>query len=245
MVREKLLLPCTTYPDIGGQNYYRLCMAGITSKGELRRVFPIFIQHYEKNIDLFKKFHWIEYERKEKGDYRKESYKIDFHQIKLIRFENLGKIINFIESRLTNLEFLDNLKDQENTSLGFIKPNIENVLIEASEERIAKKKRLSSQLTLFGGNLGDNYVPYFVRFRFFCQNSTDCSGHSIICEDINFWNFFKKEIEDKSSFDLIKKKFNEQYLESLLDNDLIFMMGTHFLFKTWIIISIISPNLFK
>ena len=220
-------------------------MAGITGEGELRRVFPIPIHYYEKNIDLFKKFHWIEYERKEKGDYRKESYKIYCHQIKLIKFENLSKVSNFIESRLTNLEVLNDLKDQENTSLGFIKPDIENVLIETPEKRMAKKRQLSSQLTLFGGTLGDNYVPYFVRFHFFCQNSTDCPGHSIICEDINFWNFFKKELEDNSSFDLIKKKFNEQYLECLMDNDLIFMMGTHFLYKTWIIISIISPNLLK
>ncbi len=245
MVREKLLLLCTTYPDIGRQNYYRLCMAGITSKGELRRIFPIPIQLYEYNIDLFNKCHWIEYNRKEKGDSRKESYKIDFHQIELIRFENLSKVINLLESRLTNLEILNNLKDQENVSLGFIKPNIKNVSMETSEERIVKKKRLSSQLTLFGGTLGDNYVPYFVRFHFFCQNSSDCSGHSIICEDITFWNFFKKEIEDKNTFDLIKKKFNERYLDSLLENDLIFMMGTHFLYKTWMIISIISRNIIK
>lgn len=242
MVREKFLVLCATYPDISKQRSYRLCMAGITDEGEMRRIFPIPIQAYERNIDLFKKFHWIEYERKQKGDTRKESYKINFHRIKLIKLENLSIILKLIESKLTNLEELNEIKDQDNTSLCFIKPYIESVSVETTEERAIKKRHLTSQLTLDGGTLGDNYIPYFVRFHFFCQKSTNCSGHSIICEDINFWNFFKKELEGKNSLKRIKKKFNEQYLDCLLNENLIFMMGTHFLYKTWIIVSIISPN---
>lgn len=246
MVKEKLLLLCKTYPDLGRQYYYRICMAGITERGELRRIFPIPINFYKKNINLFKNFHWIEYQRKDKGDQRKESYKIDYRSMKSIKSESSGVVLNLIEERITSLEVLNDLKDKENRSIGFIKPNIKELLIETSAERKKKKKNLDSQLTLFGGTLGDNYIPYFVRFKFSCYNSSQCSGHSIICEDINFWNFFKEKSKENQSLEKIQRDFDKQYSELLLsDKNLIFMMGTHFLFKTWLIISIFSPQLIE
>jgi len=242
LVREKLLLLCRTYPDFSQKYYYRICMAGITESGELRRIFPIPIRFYLKNINFFKNYNWIVYERKGKGDHRKESYKIDFKSIRIVEPASPQEICQLINERLTSLEELSELKNQENISLGFIKPKIKKSIIDKSENRKDKKANLDSQLTLFGGRIGEYYVPYVVKFSFSCLNSPSCSGHNIMCEDINFWYFFKEKLEKKDSIEAIKKDFNDKFLNWILnDKDLVFMMGTHYLFKTWLIISIISP----
>ena len=246
MVKERLLLLCKTYPDIGQKYNYRICMAGITNTDKLRRIFPIPINFFLKNINIFKKYHWIEYELKEKGDYRQESFKVKFKTIRLIKTASSTEIFVYINKRINSLEKLSELRDNENISLGFIKPKIAKTTIELSKERKERKRRLDSQLTLFNGRLGDYYIPYIVKFNFFCLNSPNCKGHNIVCEDIDFWHFFKEELEKNNSFKSVRENFNEKFLNWIRnDKDLIFMMGTHYLYKTWIIISIISPIAFK
>ena len=241
-----MLLLCKTYPDFSQKYYYRICMSGITDMGELRRIFPVPINFFLKNINIFKNYHWIEYELKEKGDYRKESFKVKFNTIKPIGTASSSEIFKYVSERINSLEKLSELRDNENISLGFIKPKITKTIIELSRERNEKKRRLDSQLTLFNGRLGDLYVPYLVRFDFFCIDSPLCSGHSIMCEDINFWHFFKEEMEKKNSFESIENNFKEKFLTWIQnDKGLIFMMGTHFQYKTWLIISILSPFIFK
>lgn len=221
-------------------------MAGITDTGEMRRIFPIPIRFYLKNIDSFKQFHWIKYDRKGKGDYRKESYKIDYKKIDLIKSATIEEVFELINSRINSIENLTELRNEENISLGFIKPKITKITLERPKNRIEKKRELSLQLTLINGTLGDYYVPFFVKFDFTCMNSSNCSGHSIICEDINLWSFLKEELEKNKSFQSIEEKFNAKFLKRLFnDEDLIFMMGTHYLYKTWMVISIISPSILK
>ncbi len=213
-------------------------MAGITDSGELRRVYPVPIKIYLKNIDIFRKYNWIEYDRLEKGDYRMESYKANLRNARILDIATHREIDEMIKDRIRTLEDLTELRDKDDLSLGFVKPDIDDITLEISEERIRMKRILTSQLQLFTGTLGDLLIPEHIKINFSCNNSNNCTGHNIICEDIKFWEYFK---DKKISREIFKTTIEREFLSPLItDSNLIIMMGTHFQFKTWLIISLIS-----
>ncbi len=246
MVKEKLLVLAITYPEFSNpKQYFTVCAAGINQNEELRRIYPIPFHKLLKLKHFFKKFQWIEYELKEKGDARKESYKIYFNTIKNVRPAIDSEVFDQIQNRSKSLNKLNELKNELNISLGFVKPTIEEYEIFINRERILKKKRFESQKTLFNGTLGENYVAPLVKFNFCCSNTEDCNGHNIICEDIYFWNIFKLFLEREHHIPSMKQKIRNHLIEEVgPQKDMLFMVGTHYLYKTWIIISLISKPMF-
>ena len=244
--KEKLLILAITYPEFSKKKqYYTVCVAGINQNGELRRIYPIPFHLLLRLKYFFKKFQWIEYELKEKGDTRKESYKIYYNTLKTLRPAISTEVFSQIQDRLTTLEELNELKKDFNISLGFVKPRIEDLDIFLSKERIFRKKTLDSQKTLFNESLGDIYVAPLVKFNFCCCSSSKCNGHNIICEDIYFWNIFKLFLGKEYRSPMIKQKIQNHMNEEVGNqNDILFMVGTHYLYKTWMIISIISKVMF-
>jgi len=244
--KEKLLILAITYPEFSNRKqYFTICVAGINQNGELRRIYPIPFHLLLKIKYFFKKFQWIEYELKEKGDTRKESYKIYNNTLKTLRPAINNEVFGQIQNRLITLEELNELKNDFDISLGFVRPKIEDFDISLSKERIIKKKALDSQKTLFNGFLGDNYVAPLVKFNFCCCSSSKCNGHNMICEDIYFWNIFKLFLGKEYRSPMIKQKIQNHMNEEVGNqNDILFMVGTHYLYKTWMIISIISKVMF-
>lgn len=239
MIMIKLLLLAITYPEYSNKNLkYSICMSGITENGKFLRIFPIPFYYYLRNEELFKKYNWIQCECRKSGDKRKESYKVNCKSIDLIEKSSKNELKKVLYENLSSLE---ELKKENDISIGLLKPKVKEINFFASKERLIRKKKLDSQLTLFNSNrLGDNYIPYFIKFDFFCEKSNGCTGHSIICEDIKFWKFIKKEIESRNSISEIKVKVFNNYISDLInDPTTIFMMGTHYLYKTWLIISIL------
>ncbi|KKM00395.1 hypothetical protein LCGC14_1804840 [marine sediment metagenome] len=243
---EKLLIFAITYPEFSKpKQYFTVCVAGINQNEELRRIYPIPFHKLLKMKRFFKKFQWIEYELKEKGDARQESYKIYLNSIKNLRPATASEIFDQIQNRFKPLNELNELKNDLNISLGFVKPNIEDFEIFVNRERILKKKSLDSQQTLFNSTLGENYVAPLVKFNFSCFNTENCNGHNIICEDIYFWNVFNLFLKRKYNIPSIKQKIQNHLIEEVgPQKDMLFMVGTHYLYKTWIIISLISKPMF-
>lgn len=239
MVREKLLILSITYPEFSKKYYYRVCIAGITEIGELRRIYPVPIKIFLKNSKIFEKYNWIEYDRLAKSNSRKESYKISLNNIKKVETIEINEVVDLIKNKISNLETLSELRDKKDISLGFIKPKNLKITVEIPVERIEKKKDLTSQRTLFNGTTGDFFIPYHFKFYFLCSNSISCKGHNIICEDIKYWEYFRQNLNNKKPYYLDCKKVETEIINPISMNpDLIFMMGTHFQFKTWIIISV-------
>ena len=243
MVKEKLLLLSITYPEFSKRYYYRVCVAGITDSGELRRVYPVPLNLYLTNINIFKKYNWIEYDRLEKGDYRKESYKANLRNVKILGIATHKEIGEIIKDSIENLENLTEFRDKNDLSLGFVKPDIDDITLEISEERIRMKRKLTSQLQLFTGTVGDFLIPEHIKINFSCNNTNNCTGHNIICEDIKCWEYFKEKQDKKIPLEIYKTSIEREVLTPLkTDSNLIMMMGTHFQFKTWLVISLISPS---
>jgi len=241
---EKILVLAITYPDYSKRKkYYTLCIAGINEDFELFRIFPIPLHYYIKNTDILKKYNWINCKLLESGDYRNESYKVDCRSICSQNLKNFN-LFSKVNENYCTLEDLENIK-ADNFSLGFIKPIITGISLSSTKARMKKKRFLSNQLTLFSGNLGENYIPYLIRFEFRCESSDNCTGHNIICEDIFFWKIIKKSLDNGYPLNEIEENLKTNYLNSLIGRkDIIFFVGTHVKYKTWLIISIIYPDYF-
>ena len=123
-MKERLLLLCMTYPTLSKKYGSSVCMAGITDDGEFRRIYPVPFDVFRNRGDRFKKRHYIEYEIREKGDYRKESFKVYPESIRVLPDEvDYDEGIRDIGKRYARtLEDLQTAWTEDRTSLGIIKP---------------------------------------------------------------------------------------------------------------------------
>ena len=137
---------------------------------------------------------------------------------------------------------MEKLKEGD-ASLGIIKPredfkadvvvndtnlHDEQTYLAATEKFLEKREKVK--------------LPVELRYRFFCKGEPTCRGHHIILMD---WelnelarNILKKDKNKKKAEHKIWKKF----VGFMKGRDLYFVMGTHFKYKTWIIIGVFYPE---
>ena len=74
---ERILILAKTYPSPSAQYIETSCVAGITERGEMRRLYPIPFRLIEDQ-QQFRKWQWVEM-RVEKAthDHRPESHRVD------------------------------------------------------------------------------------------------------------------------------------------------------------------------
>lgn len=70
-----------------------------------------------------------------------------------------------------------------------------------------------------------------------------CKGHKIICEDIEALELLRKAtLKYKDTPDTIIEVVEWKLFDWMKKRELYFVMGTHFLYGTWLIISLIYPK---
>jgi len=236
---ERCLLLCVACPENSKKYGAVVCMAGLTIDGEFRRIYPIPLGVYsEKNLE---KRRWIEYEVQEKGDYRKESYKIDPDSIVVGEKEKYDSVREIIDKRITTISKLNERQENnEEVSLGIIKPtDVDSFSLDESEER----RKLSKSY-----NNGVKVMPYHARYSFTCGGScpdgclSSQDYHNIMCEDIevgnSYWNW-KENYENES---VLEDKLEERFAKWMFEErDLYFMVGTHYQWKSWLVVSVLYP----
>ncbi|MCC4766198.1 hypothetical protein FXW07_06100 [Methanosarcina sp. DH1] len=231
---EKIVVLVRATPEESRKHGYLVCVAGINEKGEFRRVYPFEFSYGEKLID-FKKKDRIEVVLTEPdNDQRRESRK-------QISYKNLHSPVedeelrNILQSKVSSIEKLK----EENASLGVVKPELLDVKIKINSTEIYDRQQY---FNLIGDCLIDKRekvkMPVELRYHFRCKNDPACKGHQTILLD---WelnelarNVMRKETDPAS----IKEKIRNKFLDSMQERDLYFVMGTHFRFKTWMIIGI-------
>jgi len=236
---ERCLLLCVACPENSERYGAVVCMAGITDSGDFRRLYPVPLSVYsEKNLQ---KRRWIEYEIREKGDYRKESYKIDPETIEVQRQESYDSVRSIISEEVTSIHKLnERQKSGEEISLGIVKPHdIKSFTLDESQERA----KLADEY-----NNGVNVMPHHARYTFQCSDS--CSDvclsskdyHDIMCEDIEVGNSYHNWKDNYSNGVVLEEKLEERFADWMFnERDLYFMVGTHFQYKTWLVVSVLYP----
>lgn len=237
-MKERLLLLCMAYPEISRKYGVSVCMAGITETAEFRRVYPI---PFEKFIRFgFHKREWIEYDIKEKGDYRKESYKIYPESLRHDFNVDYEQIRDICKEHVTTIEDLKAQWDDDRTSLGIIKPELMNISIkkrDITQKEISVKK----QQMLNGKMIPLDLLEYTVHYHFNCGEN--CSTlHKCLCLDTEAGQLYRNVKKGTEDGDEIVAKMREKLFTWMKNRDLYFLMGTHSLHpKSWMIISLLYP----
>lgn len=238
--RERCLLLCMAYPDYSESYGATVCMAGITEGGDLRRIYPVpFDKFREIN---FQKRRWIEYDVIEKGDHRKESYKIDPDSVEIGDMVPYPEVGRRIEERAITIEELNQRKDDDDTSLGFVRPEPDDLLIQQDEERAQRAKQYNEQMTLSGDSMPVEVIPHYLRYQFSCGDGC-VTSHEIMCEDIEIGMLYRNLMDEYNSLDIVEEKIREKFVDWMVEErDLYFMLGTHFTFGSWLIVSVLYPE---
>lgn len=167
---------------------------------------------------------------------RSESCKIDLNSMEIVGRAGTDSILSDIQAQCTTLCALQN---QETQSLGFINPTINNLSIDSSSEHRQKAKKFNKQRTLGGGNLPVMILPHQVRFHFDCDPHCE-TEHKVLCEDIYFCNKYWEFDYKSDSASEIEDEYSE-WMEQF--SDMYFMVGTHHRWGTWLVISLLTPQL--
>jgi len=223
---------------------YLVCVAGITETGEWRRIFPVPWDIFVGSGDIkFKKKQWIEYELREdkSPDGRPESRKIKPETITPLHEESFRTIKKMLDERLTTMEELQSKKRHECT-LGVVKPKIIDMVWTDRIEQVEKAENVKKQMTLDGKPISI-LEPFDKKFQYIFKCSPSCpKEHKIMCEDWEIEELYRKlkrKYDINTACEIVKNKFTKDiYYEGLT----YFIMGTHAIWNTWLIVSVIYPK---
>jgi hypothetical protein len=239
---ERMLLLGMAYPEYSKKYMYSVCMAGITESGELRRIYPIPIEKFYSFG--FHKKQWIEYEIREKGDYRKESFKIHSDSLKKTDFVTDTEIRKICQENALSLEELRQNWKTDKSSLGIVKPILSGFTIAPRPDNI-KRIGWNTQTNLEKKKVTHiDKLDYNVYYKFHCCPECE-KTHKCICLDTEAGQLYRKIVqnESKDNTTIIKEKMKYRLYDWMQKRDLYFLMGTHSLHPTaWMIISLIYPE---
>lgn len=248
-MKEKLLVLAKAVPEISRKYEHLVCVAGITDKGEWRRIYPIpwsvFWGNSGKN---FKKKFWIEYEVIDtSSDYRPESRRINPGSIKLIseaKFEDIEKLLKV---KLTTLEDLEKL-GPKNQSLGVIAPIKILDFTPMDNKHYEELVKKSKQLDFSGNPVVKLDIPkYKYRYKF-TDKIDEEKPHETLCEDWEVGMLYKNcedyrkegRYQDEQE---VHDKVKEKMLNGITKNGHVyFIVGSHFRFPTYMVVGVIYPK---
>ncbi len=234
-----MLVLAKAYPVVSSKYQELVCVAGITESGELRRIYPVPWETFWRQKG-FKKKAWIEYESlgPKTEDSRKESIKIDPKTIVNAGEATYAEVLGLISPHVSTVE--KHVKDFKETdkSLGFVKPNIIDFI---REERLNKRMEgLKPQQTLDGKSaVRIDIIPEQLSYVY-TSGPADDKVHTHMCEDWELGALYRQYLPDTDkAYEKCKQKFLAELPKK---KDLHFMLGTHFRWKTPLLISVLYPR---
>lgn len=247
--KKKILILVKTYPNPSKGYIETVCTAGVTETGDWIRLYRISYRYLD-NDQQYPKYSWIEVEvTKATDDNRIESYKPRMESITVIRPPLGGKqqwdeakSILLPKAKRTLCELMQ-LRDQ-NISLGIFKPhNISEFYWKKEAPNwTEEEKEILIQQDLFGIEKKPlEKMPYSFHYRFRC-NDENCNGHDMTIIDWEIQQAYRSWL-NKYGEDEVLQKIKEKWLNTLCgpSRDTYFIVGTHHVFKTFIILGVFWP----
>ncbi|ABE52086.1 hypothetical protein [Methanococcoides burtonii] len=235
---EQVLVLVRATPEKSKRYGHTVCVAGVNQNNELRRLYP-FRFNYGDRLIKFKKKDVIEVNiTNPDSDMRRESRKASSHK-NLFSPLNDEEVLDRIAPLISSIEKLN----VEDASLGIVRPIIEDVEVIINSTDIMDKQAFFTQAGEYSAQGRERVkMPVEVRYLFKCEGETTCNGHKIIVLDweINelVRNIMQKDKDPKS----IKEKIRYKMIDYMAKKELYLILGTHFQYKTWMIIGIFYPD---
>lgn len=251
-MKKKVLVLVKAEPAPSSRYGACVCTAGITDEGEFIRLYPVPYYTFCDDKKKFRKYDWIEVEcQKSKKDNRRESYKIDPDSIKVLG--HIDTRNNWCErNKLVLPKLSKNINEikESGASIGLIKPSkvldFKYEYLQDSSELTGKDFKETLQ-TVFDTEKGvTKKIPHIEKMDKHYTYTFECEGenttHNIMCEDWELYQSSRKWIDTYGTESQVWNKIHDKFFTKFTtENDLYFFMGTHWKYKTWIIIGIYYP----
>ncbi|MBQ3736280.1 MAG: hypothetical protein II855_05035 [Candidatus Methanomethylophilaceae archaeon] len=251
-MKKKVLVLAKAEPAPSSKYGASVCTAGVTDEGEFIRLYPIPYTIFCDSSTRFSKYDWIEVEcERSDTDKRPESYKVKPETIRVVG--HIGTDYNWAERNSIVLPLLSdgiNELKAKGVSLGLIKPTRVLDLYRDktdTEDEIREEYRKTFQMVFDTETERMKKIPVIkpidVHYSYKFECAGDPSVHDIMCED---WELYQSArswpLHYGNDEQVVWEKIHEKYYDKFTtDNDLYFFVGTHFRFKTWIIIGLYYP----
>jgi hypothetical protein len=172
----------------------------------------------------------------DKRDKRPESRKIELNTVKILNKATDEEIRGII---LPHLSPSVRAIQKSGASLGFIKPKI--IEFDCIVHSIEELDR--SRVDLFGRIPGKIKLGQESRYKFYCEKRGGCCEQRPHNMEIHDWEaneLFRSIIQTEKKEVLIRQKMRGKFYDWMVkERDMYFMMGTHHIFKTWMIVSVL------
>lgn len=248
-MRIKVLIVVKTYPQPARKGIEVSCTQGVTEDGKWIRIFPVPFRFLD-GPQQFRRYQWVEVDATKAGDKRPESYKINTDSIKILtspittknKWEERKKILYPLLA--SSIEKLDDARECDKTSLGFIKPKvIEKLIIQSTDPdwtELQKMKLERQDLFYRRPSKPLEKIPFDFKYIFRCDDKR-CKGHTMkvndweICQAYRSWRErYGSKWENK-----FRLRFETEIIES---KDTHFFVGTLFAHQNrWTITGLFYP----
>lgn len=237
--KEEIAVLVRATPEKSRRNgeVHAVGVTGINKAGELLRLYPLRFRYGEGLVD-FRKNDLLEVTvTKPEHDIRWESRKV-LDYVNLERPVKDREIKELILPLVTSLERLN----IEGASLGVVKPELLDVEVKVNSIETCDRQQYFNMMGDFLEKGEKARMPVEARYTFRCEGEEACRGHKIILLDWELNETVRNIVREEREPEAVKTKIREQLFELLKEKELYFIMGTHFIYGTWMITGIFCPE---
>jgi len=237
--KEKIAVLVRATPEKSKRNGegHAVGVTGINKDGELLRLYPLRFRYGEGLVD-FRRNDLLEVTvTRPENDPRLESRKV-------LDYVNLGQpakdreIKELILPLVTSLEKLN----IEGASLGVVKPELLDIEIKVKSLEAFDRQQYFDMMGDFLEKGEKAGLPVEIKYTFRCEEEDACRGHKIVLLDWELNETVRNIIRKEKEPLAVKRRIREQLFEHLREKELYFIMGTHFIYGTWLITGISCPE---
>lgn len=237
--KEKIAVLVRATPEKSKRNGegHAVGVTGINRDGELLRLYPLRFRYGEGLVDFRRKDLLEVTVTRPENDPRWESRKV-------LDYVNLGRpakdreIKELILPLVTSLERLN----IEGASLGVVKPELQDIEVKVNSLDTFDRQEYFDMMGDFLEKGEKAGMPVEIKYTFRCEGEEACRGHKIVLLDWGLNETVRSIIREEKEPLAVKKRIREQLFENLKEKELYFIMGTHFIYGTWLITGIFGPE---
>jgi hypothetical protein len=253
---ETITVVTKTYPECSKKYGCLVCIAGMNTVGQWRRLYPIPWALFWKGQLKFQKWDVISLPTRRKvQDHRNESYEVSpatlDRELKVVRhIDGWDERRKFLEPHLdVDLEWLGHTK----RSLGLVKPKEIKEFLLQDRQRISDPAEIDvvEKMEVAHQQLLGDWEPELIKksrtppqalpwlgYEFTCHG-INCHGHKMMCIDWEIQELYRSGVKKEGEtigFDKTRQK-----AMWMADRDLYFVVGTTWRFPSWMIVGLFYP----